>query len=156
MLKLSAYEMLNWILKDLAPATRYEYRIQLKRAAEESMRLAAAGSFRTQRKGPATYTALLLTDPHTGTFAEGSEPLRTLDKVVQNAARTEADFVLNLGDNVAWRGSREFPQRDANGAVKSIGAPRSGNTNTALHKVGASYKVVKLLSDPPHWSDNGH
>ena len=25
-----------------------------------------------------------------------------------------------------------------------------------LHKVGASYGVIKLASDPPHWSDDGH
>ncbi|AKJ27440.1 hypothetical protein AAW51_0749 [Caldimonas brevitalea] len=25
-----------------------------------------------------------------------------------------------------------------------------------LHRVGASYGVIKLLSDPPHWSDDGH
>jgi len=24
-----------------------------------------------------------------------------------------------------------------------------------LHSVGATYSVNKLLSDPPHWSDNG-
>jgi hypothetical protein len=25
-----------------------------------------------------------------------------------------------------------------------------------LHAVGATYGVNKLVSDPPHWSDNGH
>jgi len=25
-----------------------------------------------------------------------------------------------------------------------------------LHAVGASYGARKLVSDPPHWSDNGH
>ena len=29
-----------------------------------------------------------------------------------NAARTQAEFVLDLGDNVAWAGSREYPQTD--------------------------------------------
>ncbi|HSW03008.1 hypothetical protein [Aquabacterium sp.] len=26
----------------------------------------------------------------------------------------------------------------------------------ALHTVGASFGVIKLVSDPPHWSDDGH
>ena len=26
----------------------------------------------------------------------------------------------------------------------------------ALHKVGAGYGVIKLPSDPPHWSEDGH
>ncbi|MGH7471991.1 MAG: hypothetical protein ACRENP_28905 [Longimicrobiales bacterium] len=30
------------------------------------------------------------------------------------------------------------------------------SSQTTLHRVGASYGVIKLLSDPPHWSDNGH
>jgi len=34
------------------------------------------------------------------------------------------------------------------------GIPRNGG-NTALHTVGASYGVIKLVSDPPHWSEDG-
>ncbi|QPR62220.1 hypothetical protein [Serratia rubidaea] len=29
-------------------------------------------------------------------------------------------------------------------------------SQSVLHEVGASYGVLKLLSDPPHWSDDGH
>ena len=118
-LKLPAYEMLDWIVRELSPATLYEYRVLLKQPADEVWRPAATGSFRTQRKGPASYTALLMTDPHTGSFPEGSGPVLTLDKVVRNAARTKADFVLDLGDNVAWRGSREFPQTNSTGALSA-------------------------------------
>ncbi|MDB5964086.1 MAG: hypothetical protein JWQ72_586 [Polaromonas sp.] len=32
----------------------------------------------------------------------------------------------------------------------------AGYAYTPLHGVGASYGVFKLVSDPPHWSDNGH
>jgi hypothetical protein len=34
--------------------------------------------------------------------------------------------------------------------------PRNGAHNSQLHAVGASYGVVKLLSDAPHWSSDGH
>lgn len=44
---------------------------------------------------------------------------------------------------------------DALGRTHRIDHPRSGNTNSDLHAVGASYGVRKLLSDPPHWSANG-
>jgi hypothetical protein len=30
------------------------------------------------------------------------------------------------------------------------------NTPTQLHTLGAIYGVRKLVSDPPHWSDDGH
>jgi len=36
------------------------------------------------------------------------------------------------------------------------GTPRTGAGNTALHGVGAGYGVHKIVSDPPHWSDDGH
>jgi predicted phosphodiesterase len=133
-LKLAPYELLSWIVKDLSAATRYEYRVLSKPETAKDFRPAGNGSFSTQRKGPATYTVLLMTDPHTGSFPLGSQPAVVLDKVVQNATLVKADFVLDLGDNVAWRGSREFPQTTADGALmaysmyrRQIG-PLSANT----------------------------
>ena len=55
---------------------------------------------------------------------------------------------------ISWTGTLKI--KDATGKEKSLGAPRSGETNTDLHRVGATYKVLKLVSDPPHWSDTGH
>lgn len=55
---------------------------------------------------------------------------------------------------IGWNGTLKI--KDAAGTVKSIGAPRNGADNSDLHKVGASYKLFKLVSDAPHWSDNGH
>lgn len=36
------------------------------------------------------------------------------------------------------------------------GLDRRVNSCSDLHSVGQSYGVIKLLSDPPHWSDDGH
>ncbi|MBI3413704.1 MAG: metallophosphoesterase [Verrucomicrobia bacterium] len=116
-IKVSPRELLDWDVKELSPAIKYDYRISLKRGADENFRETAAGSFRTQRKGPASYTAVLITDSHTGSFAPGSGPVLTLDRVVQNAARVKGEFVLDLGDNTAWAGSREFPQKSPAGAI---------------------------------------
>ena len=55
---------------------------------------------------------------------------------------------------ISWDGTLQI--KDGTGATRSIGAPRSGRTNTALHQVGRTYGVIKLLSDPPHWSVSGH
>ena len=118
-LKAAGYTMFDWTLNDLVAATRYEYRVLHKQGSEESFRQAAAGSFTTQKKGPASYTVLLMTDPHTGSFPPGSGPVLTLDRVVQNASKTKADFVLDLGDNVAWAGSREYAQTNPNRAISA-------------------------------------
>lgn len=54
---------------------------------------------------------------------------------------------------IGWTGTLRI--RDRAGARHGITTPRSGNTNRDLHAVGASYGVIKLLSDPPHWSETG-
>lgn len=55
---------------------------------------------------------------------------------------------------ISWSGPIDVV--DAAGKTHRIDAPRSGATNTTLHGIGASYGVRKLLTDPPHWSSNGH
>ncbi|HEX8301421.1 hypothetical protein [Sphingomonas sp.] len=55
---------------------------------------------------------------------------------------------------ISWTGTIEV--KDKAGRKRPLGAPRSGDTNTELHAIGVTYGVLKLLSDPPHWSDNGH
>jgi len=59
-----------------------------------------------------------------------------------------------LDMNVGWDGTLRV--READGGMRAVGAPRNGNENRELHEIGAGYGVHKLLSDPPHWSDNGH
>jgi 3',5'-cyclic AMP phosphodiesterase CpdA len=117
--KAAPYTFFNWEVGDLVAATRYEYRVLMKRGSEESLQPVANGAFTTQRRGPASYRVVLITDPHTGTFAETSSPVQTLDKVIANVARENAEFALALGDNVAWAGSRESAQTDTRGAVSA-------------------------------------
>ncbi len=117
--KAAPYTFFNWEVEDLAPAARYEYRILLKRGSEESLAPVANGAFTTQRKGPASYRAILITDPHTGTFAETSSPVQTLDKVIRNASLEKPEISLALGDNVSSAGSRERAQTDTRGAVSA-------------------------------------
>jgi hypothetical protein len=56
--------------------------------------------------------------------------------------------------SIGWNGVLKIKQR--NGTKKSIGSlPRSG-LNHDLWAVGATYGVLKLPSDAPHWSSTGH
>jgi hypothetical protein len=55
---------------------------------------------------------------------------------------------------IAWNGTLNL--HDFNGQAHAIAsAPRNGS-NPELIKVGATFGVIKLVSDPPHWSDDGH
>lgn len=54
---------------------------------------------------------------------------------------------------IGWDGTIQI--EDAKGRKHPLAAPRNGRENTRLHAIGASYGVLKLLSDPPHWSDTG-
>jgi hypothetical protein len=57
--------------------------------------------------------------------------------------------------SISWSGTLAI--KDANGRTVSIRSePRTGAGNRDLHRVGRSYGAIKLVSDPPHWSDNGH
>jgi hypothetical protein len=55
---------------------------------------------------------------------------------------------------IGWSGTLKI--RDKPGKTRKLDAPRTGDANRDLHAVGATYGVIKLLSDPPHWSDDGH
>jgi hypothetical protein len=56
--------------------------------------------------------------------------------------------------SISWNGALKIKQK--NGAGKTIGSqPRSG-LNHDLWAVGATYGVLKLPTDPPHWSSTGH
>jgi len=56
--------------------------------------------------------------------------------------------------SVGWKGALKIKQK--NGSKKTIGSlPRTG-LNHELWAVGATYGVLKLPSDQPHWSSTGH
>ncbi len=54
---------------------------------------------------------------------------------------------------IGWNGTIKV--KDRQGKAREVGAPRSGDTNPDLLGIGAGYGVIKLVSDPPHWSDDG-
>jgi hypothetical protein len=60
---------------------------------------------------------------------------------------------LAVDMSISWTGTLAL--KDMQGKTVNLASPRDGS-HTGLHTVGAAYGVVKLLSDPPHWSDNGH
>jgi hypothetical protein len=56
---------------------------------------------------------------------------------------------------ITWTG--DLTITDGNGTQITINStPRNGNDNADLHSVGATYGVLKLATDPPHWSNTGH
>lgn len=54
---------------------------------------------------------------------------------------------------IRWTGTIQVEEKS--GKRRAVAAPRTGEANTTLHAIGATYGVHKLLSDPPHWSDDG-
>jgi hypothetical protein len=55
---------------------------------------------------------------------------------------------------IGWKG--DLTVLDFDGAPHRIaGGPRNGS-HPGLIAVGRTFGVVKLRSDPPHWSDDGH
>jgi hypothetical protein len=56
---------------------------------------------------------------------------------------------------ITWQSDLAITAGDGSTATIST-VPRTGAGNSDLHQVGRSYGVVKLLSDAPHWSSDGH
>lgn len=109
---------LEWSIDGLDAATRYEYELRLASKSNPEV-VAGRGGFITQRTGNESFVAALITDPHTGSFPEGGSQLRVMDDVVRNVQRDNPEFVLALGDNVAWPSSRDAAQETADGAERA-------------------------------------
>lgn len=56
--------------------------------------------------------------------------------------------------DIGWQGTLAI--RDFDGNLHQIASPPHTGLNPQLIAVGASFGVIKLVSDPPHWSDDGH
>ncbi len=57
--------------------------------------------------------------------------------------------------DISWT-TPDLTITDGAGKSVTIKTGLKNGSNAELHKVGASYAVIKLLSDPPHWSSDGH
>lgn len=56
--------------------------------------------------------------------------------------------------SISWDNDLTIDQADGT-STEITSLPRNG-TNTDLVATGATYGVIKLASDPPHWSTDGH
>lgn len=54
---------------------------------------------------------------------------------------------------ITWQGTLNV--KNAQGRIVSIGTPRTSYQNSVLWQVGATYGVIHLRYDPPHWSIDG-
>ena len=60
-----------------------------------------------------------------------------------------------LDMTITWQNSLAIA--NGSGTMVTISSlPRDGAGNADVHQIGSSYGVIKLLSDPPHWSSDGH
>ena len=63
---------------------------------------------------------------------------------------------LAVDMRISWKGDLSIDQKD--GTLKVIATSPKDRMNTELHKVGATYEVIKYNgpnSDKPHWSSSG-
>lgn len=89
----------NVLLKDLKPATRYEF--ELRQGDREI--IGGSGSFMTQRIKPEPFRFIAMTDAHVNPANPERSPVLRVS--ADTAARYEPDFVFHLGDNIQTVGS---------------------------------------------------
>jgi hypothetical protein len=92
-------------------------------------------------------------DP-TATKAAAAAMVRAYGIVFAPALTSRHTEGLAIDLSITWNG--DLTIKDAQRGSTTINTmPRNGG-NPDLHKVGASYGVIKLITDPPHWSSDGH
>ncbi len=69
------------------------------------------------------------------------------------ALRSNHTARLAVDMSIAWSGILSIVNASGKKVVITA-SPRSGS-NADLIRVGKTYGVIKLVSDPPHWSQNG-
>lgn len=62
---------------------------------------------------------------------------------------------LAIDMDISWASSL-LQIEDASGKKVTIKSGARNGGNPQLHVVGRTYGVVKLVTDPPHWSSDGH
>jgi hypothetical protein len=80
--------------------------------------------------------------------------LETRSVVHEPSLKSPHIFGKAIDMSITWDGTLRIKKKD--GIRKTIRTlPRTGY-NHDLWAVGATYGVLKLASDPPHWSSTGH
>jgi hypothetical protein len=84
--------------------------------------------------------------------AKAGEMVTTYDIAYAPALNSRHTEGKAIDWTITWTGSLMIAKKDETTKLDCTG---SGSTSKNLHKVGASYGVQKLASDPPHWSTDG-
>jgi hypothetical protein len=62
---------------------------------------------------------------------------------------------LAVDMDITWTGDLAIAGADGT-TVTITSQPRTGAANTDLHQIAKTYGVIKLATDAPHWSNDGH
>jgi hypothetical protein len=62
---------------------------------------------------------------------------------------------LAIDMDISWTAA-ELKMKDGAGKIVTIKIGARNGSNPQLHQLGKSYGVIKLVTDPPHWSSDGH
>jgi hypothetical protein len=92
---------------------------------------------------------------HPNAKAAAELMVRAYGVVFRPVLNTRHTSGLAVDMDITWPGDLTIARADGQ-SVTIASLPRTGAGNTDLHKVGASYGVIKLLTDAPHWSVDGH
>lgn len=82
------------------------------------------------------------------------EMVKAYDIAYPPALRSRHTDGLAIDWYIEWKDV--LTVKDATGKIVTIGKPSNSFDNEALWAVGATYGVIKLPSDAPHWSIDGH
>lgn len=89
----------------------------------------------------------------TAGVAAAEQMVRTYGLVVRASLTSRHIEGRAVDMDVFWAGVVQVV--DGNAMRVTLSDMAGNETNPALHRVGGTFGVIKLRSDPPHWSDDG-
>jgi hypothetical protein len=90
----------------------------------------------------------------TATKAAATEMVQAYGIVFSPSLTSRHSEGLAIDMSISWQGP--ITVKDASGTSRTIASLPANGLNRDLHRLGSSYGVLKLVSDPPHWSSDGH
>lgn len=88
--------------------------------------------------------------------ARAAASLMVAGYAIQFPAALKSNHTLRRAIDMAVSWSGNITVVDFDGQSRAVTMPPRSGSNQVLVDVGRSFGVIKLLTDPPHWSDDGH
>ncbi len=104
--QLASWQFSSIVIDNLKTGREYQYQVDVYPKDDKNIAKSYKGRFVTARAKLDSFTMAIIADSHIGPFSNSHVRTKTLQRVVKQAGQYQPDFLIALGDNVAWPRSK--------------------------------------------------